>query len=987
MKIKPLNNITILLLLILCCSYFGHSQNDFKPILTPKIKTLESDGKRSEAASLLIKNIKSLASIVKDKNIAADSIIKHYSYFLQLEKDIDKRGLLHEFLINLRETAPALDTLGLIEAYYYYASDLSNVAFNYSKTLVYTEKGLAIWEKYYSKPTDLYGKLNIQKGSVLQNLRLEGESFVQYEKTVKIYESIKNKNELYLFSLYEGLVKSYSRYGFYDKAIYYLEKAISTLQSDTSKKLLKEIASQQGDEHQYMISSLANYIRIYDFAKNETLLLESIKNIETYISNKSLGFMSQYQVSGAYNHAGLFYLNSKEDYNKALHFFEKALEAVPKEHFKVYADYYTLNIIKAKTGLITTTKSLNALRTFLAKRPSLPRQLKGFAYVKMATLNAKSKNYSNAINNAQFVITNFSKSKIPLNLLDTVIVNQYKPTKQLTDVRYIVSMAETFNNLENKNDSLLIVTNHLFKIALKQFKVSYKKNFYTEDLEDLYGKIIKGIMTTNRLRYGQYINGKKLLNDIINDKSKFLWHNFLVNRNNDHLKIPDSLTSKERMLRQKLLLYQTKEIEENYTSEEYKLLITSLKEEIESVTRNINNNYATYSFFDDNSFDLSQFTSSLSKDEAVIYYLVLDNNLFSFFITKEKIEISNRKDFKSLENKILNFIKKTSNLNSKISNLKDTGKVLYDALDFKKIKNYSKITIVPDKVLHYLPFELLVKDNKYLIETKNITYTTALPLLQYGLAQKPSLTNSSKTLLFAPSYDNLQINESQLAVRAGKYNLQGALEEVKAVKKITKGKIFSGNKASKDNFIMNAEKDAVLHLAMHAFLNNENPELSNLVFSDNIEDNRMYISELYGLNLKSKLAVLSACNTGVGGIRSGKGVVSLNRAFIYAGVPTTISSLWSSPDEATQSIMVNFYKNIDAGLITSEALQQAKLMYINDVQIPELKHPYYWAGFVQHGKDIKLSFKNTDLIWEWVLAFSLIAIVVFLIFRASKRKT
>ena len=140
----------------------------------------------------------------------------------------------------------------------------------------------------------------------------------------------------------------------------------------------------------------------------------------------------------------------------------------------------------------------------------------------------------------------------------------------------------------------------------------------------------------------------------------------------------------------------------------------------------------------------------------------------------------------------------------------------------------------------------------------------------------------------------------QLAIRKGDYNLQGALDEINFIKKITKGTVFSGNKASKENFISNSKNGNVLHLAMHAFLNNKNPELSYLAFSDNIKDNKLFISELYGLNLNAKLAVLSACNTGVGNIKSGEGMVSLNRAFIYAGVPTTVSSLWSVPDIAIQ---------------------------------------------------------------------------------------
>src|SRR3546814_18501144 len=112
---------------------------------------------------------------------------------------------------------------------------------------------------------------------------------------------------------------------------------------------------------------------------------------------------------------------------------------------------------------------------------------------------------------------------------------------------------------------------------------------------------------------------------------------------------------------------------------------------------------------------------------------------------------------------------------------------------------------------------------------------------------------------------------------------------------------------------------------MHSDLNDEDPELSNLLFSSTEQDYEMYISELYGMNFNADLAVLSACNTGIGGFKDGGNLVSMHHAFTTAGIPATIASLWNAPDQSTKEIMVAFYKNLHQGHDKATALQQAKL--------------------------------------------------------------
>ena len=104
------------------------------------------------------------------------------------------------------------------------------------------------------------------------------------------------------------------------------------------------------------------------------------------------------------------------------------------------------------------------------------------------------------------------------------------------------------------------------------------------------------------------------------------------------------------------------------------------------------------------------------------------------------------------------------------------------------------------------------------------------------------------------------------------------------------------------------------------------------------------------MHLNADMAILSACQTGYGVINRGEGVMSLSRAFAYAGVPATVMSLWKVPDNTTKEIMVAFYQNLKAGQAKDEALRNAKREYLqNHAESDELQKPFYWAGFVAVG--------------------------------------
>ncbi|MEQ8535039.1 MAG: CHAT domain-containing protein, partial [Imperialibacter sp.] len=141
-----------------------------------------------------------------------------------------------------------------------------------------------------------------------------------------------------------------------------------------------------------------------------------------------------------------------------------------------------------------------------------------------------------------------------------------------------------------------------------------------------------------------------------------------------------------------------------------------------------------------------------------------------------------------------------------------------------------------------------------------------------------------------------------------------------------------------------------LHFATHGMVNEAKPELSRIFLSPgNDEDGSLYSGEIYSLGINADLVNLSACETGLGKVTRGEGIIGLSRALMYAGAKNLIVSLWQVADASTASLMIEFYKqhlyHSDNNLFADD-LRKAKLSLLNS---ENYKDPYYWAPFILVG--------------------------------------
>lgn len=475
------------------------------------------------------------------------------------------------------------------------------------------------------------------------------------------------------------------------------------------------------------------------------------------------------------------------------------------------------------------------------------------------------------------------------------------------------------------------------------------------------------------------------------NNSDFLWTNFLRNRKGRFNKSVEWKTKMDSLLAQRghfsLLLKDSLEI----SSKEKKSIQTELEKTnrlYESAASSLRKENPSFYRFSSRSFSIADIQMDLESNETMLRYILTDSLVFAFAITKNDLVLKQLPiNKKELQTKIFGYL---SDLKKIDPSFESKSEALYDELIRPmELDEHSRLTIVVDGFLNYLPFETLLNSHKkYLVENHAIAYSSSLKLWAIQNQTKDSTVNG--LIAFSPTYNlDLVANTSdqniQTLVRSGNYELIGAKKEAEEIHKIFQGKLFTSENATKTNFIRNSSKYDLLHLAMHAVIDENDPANSTLIFNNN---EKLYLSKLYDLYIPAKLAVLSACNTGAGEIKNGEGVQSLSRAFTFAGVKSTVMSLWPVPDRQTSKLMISFYKNLKNGSSKDRALQLAKINYLENTHENKLKHPYYWAGFVVSGDVSPIVVKTT--IWPYILIVGIIVLILFLVYgkkRVLKRLT
>jgi len=349
--------------------------------------------------------------------------------------------------------------------------------------------------------------------------------------------------------------------------------------------------------------------------------------------------------------------------------------------------------------------------------------------------------------------------------------------------------------------------------------------------------------------------------------------------------------------------------------------------------------------------ELRKIQAQLDPETTLVEYYTTQDRAYAFVITKssfKSILLPNASQA-NLDNRMAVFSNNRKPQKDKMDNsepqlaLKELNQWLI--VPIQPYLKTRKLVVVPHGILHTLPFAALTDGNRYLNEDHTLSTLPSASILQFLKGKRKPNANTILAL------GNPEIAEPLKDLRFAK-------SEVDAITGLYKTTPLLGKKATEQAIWQKGGNAGILHLAAHGEYNPSNPLFSTIYLAGNRQaatdshsDGRLEAREVYDLDLKAtNLVVLSACETQKGKLSTGDEVIGLSRAFIYAGTPSIIATLWSVDDEASGLLMQKFYKHLKGGMEKAEALRQAQIEIRTD---PKYRHPYYWAAFTLTGDDGK----------------------------------
>lgn len=864
------------------------------------------------------------------------------------------------------------DTLFLIEMMQFsgYMNILSR---NYDKAIKTSEKALELFDWYDAKNNeDLELKAELYYNlSLVHNVQFLDIPQKEYQYTVeseKVLEKMEKPGIEHFIHIYRRLALFEKDFRNYQKAKGYMNKAMTLYE-----KHEKELRAQAGFKLE--LTLYRAYILILAETKEETEMLNRFAKVEQIVQNNQLDEIEKGLHKGILNDITAYYLTVNNS-PLAKKYNHKALSV----HLDSSKAPYSLESYNQRTRINEATISF-LQKDYTKVIPLIAgiEKTAGFHTGLLLELKAKSLLHLNQLEEAvssinellRFIEKDNQSFHFPKSNAE-----DFTPGYVISDTEGLVKLAETFHNYYGKYSE---EEEKLYWAALAQMENNIGNTPLNSDLKNTFDKIISGLINAALEREFSVKENNRLLNFMETVSSQELTNTFLLKREIAGSTGLYKLVEEEQYIRS-YITFLKKEYQKN-KDENTKQQLFEKELELKKVKEQIASQYQR-----NNLFTTPQIDITANSDKNIIKFRAAGNELFKIRLHNGKLTYQKIPGYFELKQEIENYLVNINNLNIPISELKKQGEMLFNKLFSDDFDTTAPTVIIPDDVLHYLPFDILVKDQQYLIENHIISYASNFYFLNSDTMEAGD-SKKTRVVFFAPEYSG-SLQESELAVRGEAYSLLGAEEEVTQISKFVSGRIYRGSSASKSNFKSLGSDFSVIHLAMHSTLNDEDPELSNLLFSNSEADYQMYISELYGLNFNADLVVLSACNTGVGGFKDGGNLVSMHNAFTTAGIPATVASLWNAPDQSTKEVMISFYKNLRQGQNKAEALQQAKLSYLKNTTDQNLQHPFYWAGFVLSGDESPVQITSP---WKTPVVITVVSIITLLIilifyFRNSGRK-
>lgn len=942
---------------------------------------------KNDSASQVVFTVMELFSEIGDPDLEADAQELLGAILIELTH-LDSAESLLESVIEIRKVngndlklAKSHQSLGKVY----------ELKGRYEESLATLEQGMAILESLREEHSSLAAQIHL---TYIRNMLTMGRYDGVIER-LNLVEDIYNNHssdQPDFFKLYNFYGAAHTELGNYEKAIEYQKRSL-LLNIETF-----------GENHQNTAiahSAMSNtYGRIDKYQ-------QALDHAEKAIAIGKEFYHETHYIMGIFTALRAHGLKGLGEYEKSLELFIKArdiiIEDLGPNH--AYAALFTQNVGTVyydqmkdyDKAIMEYEKAFHIWNKVGKKHPNL-----ALTYNTMGSLYNRKEDYATALGL-------FQKGMVAnvLDFHDSLGLSNPEFTEVLDDWYLLISMynkAVCLTQLGKEDPKQLVLAMETFarcKDMIRQIQISHiryqDKIINAHRAHDAYSSGIRlGWLLDD---VSSSLNGFELAFDFAENNRGFtIYENLSENLAQEFSGLSKKETEVEQQLKRDQSFYKSqltniassRAIVDSSKYRYYQNKLIDTNESIDSLIQVFEYKYARYHQLKYNyeTIHSDDVQEKLRENEAFLEYVAMDTSIYLLAVTKNQKHILRLERDSILINYATDYHKSfdpTLFLQEPEAGLKkytQSARYLYEKLLAPALNQFTEsidhLILVPDGNMASLPWELLLTEAPevsmdygalaYLMKDYTISYAYSATLLYQDLYQ--TNRNQSVTMLaFAPSYPEAFDSISYSSIKSNFRNVLAPLKwnkkEVETISKNINGNYYSAEAATESQFKKEAGNHRILHLSMHALIDHEDPMLSKLVFSptkDSLEDGMLHTYELYNMDLSAEMVVLSACETGIGELSRGEGVISLGRAFSYAGCPSVVMSHWSVDDESTAQLMASFYENIAGGQSKATALRNAKLDFVESA-VGLKKHPFYWGGFVVMGNTDPIKQNSNWIYW------------------------
>lgn len=793
------------------------------------------------------------------------------------------------------------------------------------------------------------------------------------QTAIKILEHIHQTNNRTFARVIGTLGTVYENWGHFEKAINYYTESLN---------LLKKIDPSHQDLG-VMYYHLGNVFLAHNYPDTALFYFDLTYQIDSIQGNA-------FAMADDLDNFGLAY-QQKKAYETALNYYDKGIKSLTLLNRPEEEDF-TLHTLGLKGMCLNEmNKPAEAIPLFnykLTKYLDLyGRQHEEVAktYLQLAESYFKQNDYTSALSQLKNAANAFDYSAQKELRYDDLSNPYYLLNLFYKRANIYFARFQTLNNSEDllAAESSLQEAWELIQYLRYNFKEDDTKLEVSRYIKSLYNLAI-----TIGLEHFRYTKNRSHLTKVFalmeQAKSQLLLESFRKSEAEQFTNVPDSLLQQEQQLEEQIAYYEKERFEEDKIGKEksldkiasYNHELFLLKEQRSNLRNRLEKEFEPYFNLKYNNQTVSIATVQqqlLTNDQALIAYFIGDSTLVTAAILKDTFYIVDAPLLDSFNYHIITFkesitgyhLAKSSQQTTTFYNKNSqqyaaTAHKLYQTLmaPLAQLSLPKNLIILPDGILGYLPFGALltapsdttmaIKEYPFLINQYQISYCYSATLLQ-EMQEQSVPSNLENLLAVAPIFEKQQSINQQKNAKITLSPLNYNIPEVKDIHDLLGGKMLIGHQATIPAFWEVADNYKILHLSTHGLANDQGGDYSFLAFTeiaDSIDNEFVYVRDLYNKQLPAEMVVLSACETGIGQLQKGEGMISLAKGFSFAGVKSLITTLWSINESSTKELLIPFYKNIKTGMPKQLALHQAQLELVRS---QAYAHPYYWAAFIPIG--------------------------------------